>query len=619
MKLTRRSFGQAALGTMGAAALPGRLRAQENVHRSHGTSLIHETLKYPADFAHFDYVNPDAPKGGLIRIDSVGQFDSFNPFIAKGTPPGGIGVFIFDSLTTLSIDEGGTEYGLLAEWIEYPDDQSWVSFKLRDDARWHDGEPVTVEDVIFSLDILKTKGAPSYAGYYANVTGAEDLGGNVVRFNFDQAGNRELPHIVGQLSILPKHWWATRDFAESGLEPLLGSGPYRIGDYETNRYVEYVRVEDYWGKDLPVNVGAFNFDRIRIDFYLDPGATFDAFRAGQVDYRDENSAIIWAENYNFPAVKQGRVKKEEVTFEGPKAVQSFFPNLRREKFKDRRVRKALELAFDFEWARETVFFGQYARPRSYFQGTEDLMPDGPPDEAELVFLEPLRDMVPEEVFGPHYEPPVTDGSGRNRRNLREAAQLLDEAGWTVQGNTRVNAAGEALTLEFLSASEPQGRIILPYLKNLERIGVKGDFRLVDPPQYIERVFTSGDFDFDMIIYSVGNSESPGNEQRYFWGSDYAGQARTRNLAGVADPAVDTLIEQLVQTKDRESLSACCRALDRVLTWNHYTNFELFTPFDRIAYWDRFGIPDPRSPRDTVPTWKHWWFDAAKDAALKEGG
>lgn len=618
MAITRRGFGFAAAGGIGVAALPRGLRAGE-VHRSHGESLVSDELKYPPGFAHFEHSNPDAPKGGTMRLAAAQNFDSFNPYIVKGTPPLGIGL-IYDTLMTRSLDEGSTMYGLLAEWIEHPADQAWAAFRLRDEARWHDGAPVTVEDVIFSLKTLQEKGAPHFGFYYANVVEARDMGDRVVRFDFDQTGNRELPHIMGQLPILPRHWWEGRDFAESSLERPLASGPYRVGDFEVARFVEYERVPDYWGADLGVYRGAWNFDRIRYEVFLDQSAAFDAFRAGQVDFREENSAINWAQKYDFPAVRDGRIRKEEITLEGPKSIQGFAMNLRREKFRDRRVRQALALAFDFEWANETVFFGQYAQPRSYFQyaGESDLMPVAPPGPLELELLEPLRDQVPEEVFGEPFTPPETDGSGRNRRNLRRAAQLLAEAGWTVRDNVLVDAQGRPFTLEFLSASDQQGRIVLPYLANLEKLGIQGEFRVVDPPQFFQRVYQSEDFDFDMIIDGVANSESPGNEQREYWGSASAMRPGTRNLVGLQDPAVDTLIEAIIFAPDRERLAAASRALDRVLTWSYLHVMELYTPFERIAYWDRFDHPRPLSPL-YVAERERWWFDVAKDAALGDRG
>lgn len=606
MRLTRRGFGALTFGAAAWSGWPRWVRAAEDVTRVHGHSLIGE-LKYGPAFAHFDYVNPDAPTGGTARVATLGSFDSFNPFIVKGDPPTGVGL-IFEALMTPSLDEGSTHYGLLAEWEEHPADQRWVAFKLRDGARWHDGRPITVEDVIWSFETLVAKGVPNYRFYYANVTGARDLGERIVRFDFDQAGNRELPHIMGQLPVLPKHWWDGRDFEAGGLEPPLGSGPYRVGAFEPGRFVEYERVDEYWGRDLPVRVGTGNFDRLRYEVFLDGSAALDAFRGGLIDYRDENSASNWAERYDFPAVQRGEVKRAEVETEGPKRVQYLAMNLRRPKFQDVRVREALTLAFDFEWTNRTIYFSQYARPRSYFQGTEDLMPEGPPEGLELEMLEEFRDQLPPEVFGEPYAPPVTDGSGRNRDNLRRASRLLAEAGWRPgPDGTLTNEAGEPFVIEFLSAQDTQERVIGPYIANLATLGIDARFRAIDSPQYIRRVAQDPNFDFDMIIWGVANSESPGNEQREFWGSEAATRMGSRNVGGVQDPVVDALIDKIIFSEDREALAAASRALDRVLTWRRYGVIQLYTPFERIAWWDKLEHPEPFPPRDPgFPT--VWWHD-----------
>ncbi|MGB0508013.1 MAG: extracellular solute-binding protein, partial [Pikeienuella sp.] len=427
MRLTRREFTATVLA---AAIAPTPGFTSGAVHRSHGASLIGD-LKYPADFQNFEYVNPNAPKGGTAREATLSNFDSFNPFIVKGDSPQGIGA-IFDTLMTPSADRSSEEYGLLAEWIEHPDDYSWVSFKLRDEARWHDGQPITVEDVIFSLDILVTEGHPQYRFYYQNVVGGTDLGNRVVRFDFDVKNNRELPHIMGQLRILPKHWWAGREFSETSLEPMLGSGPYQIGEFEPGRFIEYERVENYWGANLAVNRGQNNFDRLRYEIFLDSSAAFEGFKSGEFDFRDENSAKIWATQYDFPAAQDGRVKLDKVALQRPQRSQILAMNLRRDKFKDRRIREALSLAYDFETLNKTVYFDQYSRVSSYFQGSPSLTPTGSPQGAELAMLEALRGQVPEEVFGPAYEPPKTKGDGRNRRQMRKAAKLLRQAGCEIR-------------------------------------------------------------------------------------------------------------------------------------------------------------------------------------------
>ncbi|MEL7463086.1 MAG: extracellular solute-binding protein [Pseudomonadota bacterium] len=613
MRLTRRDFTALSAASIAASALPGAARAEGEMIRSHGSSLI-GPLKYPPDFAHFDYVNPDAPKGGVARLATQSNFDSFNPFIVKGDSPSGIGL-IFDQLMARPQDEGSAEYGLLTEWIERPKDFSSAAFKIRPEARWHDGRPVTAADVVFTFNVLKEKGQPFYRFYYENVVDARDMGDGVVRFDFDQANNRELPQIMGQLTVLPKHWWESRAFDESSLEPMLGSGPYRIGAFETGRYIEYERVEDYWAADLPVNRGQHNIDRVRYEIFLDADAAFEGFKSGEFDFRDENSASKWAQGYDFPAVERGFVQRKEIPTEGPKRSQTFAFNLRRPKFQDRRVREAIKLAFDFERTNKAVYFEQYARPRSFFQGTPGLMAEGVPEGAELAMLDELRDMVPPEVFGEAYQPPKTDGSGRNRRQLRQAGRLLQEAGYEIKDGVLTTPEGEPFEIEFLSAQDSQARVINPFIKNLEQLGFQATLRVVDGPQYIRRVAQDPDFDFDMIIWGVSNSESPGNEQREFWGSEAATRVGARNVAGVQDPAVDALIEKIIFAADRAELEAASRALDRVLTFNHYMIMQLYTPFDRIAFWDRFGHPDPLPPRGAAfPT--VWWWDEEKAAKLE---
>ena len=613
MRITRRDFSILSLSAAAMAATRPAFAADEGVVRSHGASLTGE-LKYSADFPHFDYVNPVAPKGGTARLATQGGFDSFNPFIVKGDPPTGIGV-IFNTLMTTSLDQGSTEYGLLAEWFEHPDDFSWASFRLRDGAKWHDGTPITVADVIFSLNILLEKGHPQYKFYYANVVEAVDLGDRVVRFNFDVKDNRELPHIMGQLTILPRHWWEGRAFEESSLEPPLGSGPYKIGAFEAGRYIEYERVTDYWGADLPVNIGKYNFDIIRYEIFLDGEAAFEGFKSGEFDYRAENSASKWAQQYEFPAVKKGLVTKEKIVEEGPKRIQAFAFNMRRPQFQDRKVREAIKLAFDFERTNATVYFNQYARPNSYFQGTESLMANGAPEGIELAMLEELRGQIPDEVFGPAYEPPKTDGSGRNRRQLRAAGKLLAEAGWSIRNGALVGPDDKAFSIEFLTSSDAQSKVLNPFIKNLKTLGIDATMRVVDGPQYIRRVAQDPAFDWDMIVWGVANSESPGNEQREFWGSEAATRVGARNVGGVQDPAVDALIDKIIFAKDRAELEAASSALDRVLTWNHYMIMQLYTPYERIAYWDRFGHPDPLPPRSIgFPT--YWWWDEEKAAAVE---
>lgn len=582
--------------------------ADGHMTRSHGESLV-GSLAYPADFEKFDYANADAPKGGTARNAAIGTFDSFNPFIVKGDPATGAGL-IYDALMTPSLDESSTAYGLLAEWIEFPDDYSSVAFKLREGARWHDGKPITPQDVIFSFETLTSKGAPFYRFYYGNVEKAEDAGDNIVRFTFNQKNNRELPHIMGQLTILPEHYWKDRDFTRSSLDVPLGSGPYKIGKFEAGRFVDYERVEDYWGADLPVNIGTNNFDTLKFEYFKDPNAAFEAFKAGQLDLRLENSSINWATRYDFPAMERGDVIKAEIETAGPKVSQTFAFNTRRKKFADVRVREALALAFDFEWTNKAIFFGQYGRPTSYFQGTEDLMSGGVPEGRELEILEAHRDALPADLFDKPFEMPVSNGSGRPDRSvLRRMKALLKDAGWEAKGGKLTNADGEVLSVEFLYGSSQQERVIAPYMKNLERLGIETTLRLTDPAQYVRRV---EEYDFDMVIDRVRNSSSPGNEQRDFWGSKVADQPGGRNLSGVKDPVVDALIEGLIFAEDREDLAAHSRALDRVLLWGHYGVLELYTPTERVAWWPGKVVKPDETPSHSIG-WPTVWWSAETDA------
>ncbi|WP_366553410.1 extracellular solute-binding protein [Aquibaculum sediminis] len=577
----------------------------------HGLAM-HGDPKYPPDFTHFDYTNPDAPKGGRIRLAAQGTFDSFNPYIVRGTAASGMG-YIYETLMVSSADEPFTMYGLLAESIEVPDDRSWAIFSLNPEARWHDGQPVTVEDVIFSHEILTTEGHPAYRYYYSNIEEIEKLGKGRLRMLFSEGENLELPLIAGQMPIVPQHWWETRDFERSSLDPPLGSGPYRVADFEPGRHVTLERVEDYWGADLPVNRGQYNFDRIRYDYYLDDTVIREALKAGRVDLRQENQAKAWALDYNVPAVRDGWLIMEALEHERPTGMQGFVFNTRREIFSDPRVREALAYAFDFEWSNRNLFFSLYARTDSYFSNSE-LASSGLPDGRELEILEQYRGQVPEEVFTENFDPPSTDGSGWPRENLRAAFRLLAEAGWEVDPDTLLltnRETGEPMRFEVLLVSPAMERIVLPFQRNLRRLGIEVSVRLVDSSQYINRYRA---FDFDMIINVWGQSNSPGNEQREFWSSAAAEMSGSRNLAGVQDPVVDELIELLIAAPSREELVARTRALDRVLLWGHYVIPQYHSRVDRLLYWDKFAhpdvIPDSGFELDT------WWYDEERARRLE---
>ncbi len=581
--------------------------AAERAGPAHAIAM-HGTPKYQPGFRHFDYVNPAAPKGGTLRVAVQGTFDSFNPFIPKGNAGAGNP---YESLLASSADEPFTQYGLIAETIEVPRDRSWAVFTLRPQARWHDGKPITVDDVIWSLETLKTRGQPFFRFYYGGVAGAEQIGPRQVKFTFSDRGNRELPLIVGQLPILPKHYWESRDFEKTTLEPPLGSGPYRVTDFEPGRYVVTERVTDYWGAKLPVNVGQNNFDRIRYDYYRDDTVIRQALKAGEIDFRLENQAKAWALDYDVPAVQRGWLIKEEIRHFSPTGMQAFVYNTRRELFSDRTVREALAYAFDFEWTNRNLFFGQYARTESYFSNSE-LAAAGLPEGRELNVLDRYRERVPIELFHRPYKAPSTDGSGWPRQNLARAFALLEEAGWVVRDMKLVNEdTGAGFSFEILLVSPAFERIVLPFVRNLKRLGIDARVRLVDQSQYINRIRS---FDFDMIVSGWGASESPGNEQRSYWTSAAASSPAASNYAGVNDPVVDELVELLINAPDRKSLVARARALDRVLLFGYYVIPQWHLRMQRVLYWDKFSRPEV-TPR-TGTSIDYWWFDEAKAARLE---
>ncbi len=585
--------------------------AESGMTPSHGLSL-HGGLKYGPAFTHFDYVNPDAPKGGTVRQSAIGTFDSLNPFILRGQSAAGIGL-VYESLMTPSLDEPDADYGQIAESVEVADDISWVVFNLRPEARWHDGSPITADDVVYSFDILKTKGHPFYRAYYAAVERAEKLGPHKVKFVFRVGLNRELPKILGQLTVLPKAYYETHEFDKTTLEPPLGSGPYRIAELEPSRSITYGRIPDYWGQDLPVNRGTNNFDVIRIDYYRDRTVALEAFKAHEYDFRLENTAKVWATGYDFPAARQGFVIAEEIPHENPTGMQGFVFNTRRAIFQDRRLRRALAYAFDFEWTNANLFNGAYTRTTSYFSNSE-LAAQGLPSTEELALLEPFRDQIPDEVFTDIYQPPETDGSGNVRANLRSAKKLLEEAGWVIENGKLVHqGSGEPLEIEFLLVSPAFERIVGPLTQNLKRLGVASRIRTVDTAQYQNRL---DQFDFDIVVSSFGQSLSPGNEQLDFWGSSKADIEGSRNLIGVVDPAVDALIEAIISAPDRAALVTATRALDRVLLWGHYVIPHWHIRTFRVAYWNRFGRPKVQ-PRFGLG-FNTWWIDPDKDAALQRG-
>jgi microcin C transport system substrate-binding protein len=584
--------------------------AQAQTKPVHALSLL-DAPKYPAGFTQLDYVNINAPKGGELREDAVGSFDTLNPYIVKGDAAAGMGL-VFQQLLNSSPDDPSSEYAAIAESVEVADDLSWVAFNLNAAAMWHDGKPVTSEDVVWTFETLKEKGAPVYRFYYAAVQKAEAQGPRKVKFTFSGPPNRELPQIIGQLPILPKHWWATRDFEKTTLEAPLGSGPYRVAVVDAPRSITYERVKDWWAKDLPVNRGRYNFDRIRYDYYRDTSVTLEAFKAGQYDIRSENVARNWATAYDFPAVRDGRVIKREFEHSRPAGMQAFVFNTRREKFADPRLREALGYAFDFEWSNKNLFFSQYRRTSSFFQNSE-FAARGLPSPEELKHLEPVRAQVPPQVFTTEFTVPAYDGSGNIRDGLRRANELLRAAGFTVKDGKLLGKDGKPLEIEVLNVQPDFERVIQPVLRNLERLGVKGTIRTVDSAQYQERVRA---YDFDIMVGGWGQSDSPGNEQREYWSTAAAERRGGRNTAGIRNPAIDRLIEDVVAAPTRKDLVAATRALDRVLLWNFYVIPMYYGPVDRVAWWDRFGLPagNPGYGPDIYS----WWIDPARDAVLRRG-
>jgi microcin C transport system substrate-binding protein len=581
----------------------------------HGLSLM-GSPKYPADFKHFNYVNPNAPKGGLVRLGQDGTFDTLNFVIPRGTAAAGI-TLIYDTLMTSALDEVATEYGLLAEAVSHPPDWSSVTYRLRKEARWHDGKPVTPEDVVWSFETI-TKLNPSQGYYYRHVKKSEKTGDREVTFTFDGPGNRELPQIVGQLSILPKHYWTgsdaqgrQRDINSGTLEPPLGSGPYRIKNIVAGRTIAYERVPDYWGAKIPAKVGKDNFDEIRFEYFRDETVELEAFKADQYDFRVESSARSWATAYDFPAQREGRVVLETFPERARGVMQAFVPNLRRDKFKDPRVRLALRYALDVEDMNRTLFFGQYKPIDSYFSGTE-LASSKLPNGKELEILETVRGKVPAEVFTKEFKNPVGGSEDARRANLREATRLLREAGFEVRDRKLVNTkTGEPFTIDFLLVSPAFERVVLFYKPALERLGIEVTMRVVDSSQYVNRLRAR---DFDVVVAGWGQSLSPGNEQLDFWGSEAADREGSRNYGGIKDPAVDEIIKRVIFATDREELKAATWALDRVLLWNHFVVPTWTIDSTRTARWDRYGRPG------TLPEYSYgfpdiWWFDKTRAAKV----
>lgn len=589
----------------------------QKIITSHGLSTFGD-LKYPADFKHFDYVNPEAPKGGIMKFRGTGAsqtFDSLNAFILKGEPAQGLGL-LYDSLLSGAPDEPDASYGLVASSLEYPEDRSWVIFNMRPEATFSDGVPITAEDVIFTYHALYEKGAPSYKISLKDIASVEALDPHRVKFTFKPGvATRDLPALVGGLSILPKHYYDTVDFAASTMTPPVGSGQYVVADAQPGRSIRYCRNPNYWGKDLPVNVGSSNFDCYVYEYYADSNAAFEAFKVGDYQFHQEFYSALWATAYDFPALKKGWVKREELADNTPSGTQGFWFNTRREKFKDPRVREAIALMFNFEWTNETLFYGLYNRTDSFFENSP-MQAEGLPEGEELALLEQFRDQLPPEIFTePAYSPPVSGKNQVDRSALRRASKLLDEAGWPVgTDGLRRNAAGETLSVEFIDDSTSFERVLNPYVANLRRIGVDARFARIDAAQMQQR---QKDFDYDLIPGRFAMSISPSIELREIFTSEAATAKGSANLAGVADPVVDALVEKVIQATTREELDTRTRALDRVLRSKQIWVPNWYSGKYLIAYWDVYGQPPKQPPFSRGDGL--WWSDTAKIGRLTAEG
>ncbi|EWY39206.1 hypothetical protein N825_07700 [Skermanella stibiiresistens SB22] len=567
------------------------------------------------DMPHWPYANPDAPKGGSVVLGAYGGYDSLNTYILRGQAPAGIGL-ISDGLMTGSGDELSSAYGLIAASAEYPEDKSWVIFNLRPEARWQDGQPITADDFKFAFDTIKEHGRPFLQSFYEDVTGVEVLDPQRLKFSFKTRNSMKPLLTVASSSPLPRHWWTAegRDITKTTLEPILGSGAYRIKAVDPGRSITYERVADYWAADLQVNKGLNNIDQIRYDYYLDDTVLIEAFMSGRVDFRQENRAQRWNQSYDIPAVKDGSMIKRAVPDQTPRGTQGYIFNLRRPQFQDVRVREAINLLYDFEAIQRTLLFGEYRQVKSWFPNSE-FGASGPPDQAELAILEKYKDKVRPEVMTKAYEPPLTDGSGNIRSNLREALRLFKEAGWELRNNRLVNSAGEQMRMEMLLVSPSLVRVTEPFVQNAKRAGIDASIRVVDTSQYQVRI---DDFDYDLLSVALNFFPPPGAEQRSYFGSAAAGLRGSANLAGIKDPVADGLIEELIAAKDLDTLATTNRALDRVLSWGWYQIPQWYNDETWLVYWNKFGHPETQA-KYTIGFPTTWWVDTGKQASARKPG
>jgi microcin C transport system substrate-binding protein len=614
-RLTRRTALKLASGAA-AAPLIASIPAFAQAGRVHGLSIFGD-LKYPAGFSHFDYVNPDAPKGGRFVFQvpnwtynqNPQTFNTMNSFVSKSDAPPRMEM-TFDTLMVRAVDEPDSLYGLVAEAIEVSEYGNELRFFLRRQARFHDGSPLTAKDVAFSFNILKTEGHPSISLSLKDMVSAEAVGDHEIVVSLSGRQSSALKLSIGALPIFSATYYDGRDFADSTMEPPLGSGPYRVGDFEAGRFIEYERVEDYWARDLPAMRGMNNFDIIRVEFFRDRTTGFEAFKKGDITFRQEFTSKVWATEYVFPAILDGRAKKMLVPAEKRPSLQSWYINTRREKFADPRTREAIGLAFDFEWVNKNLFYGLYSRSGSFFEKSV-YAADGMPSAEELVLLEPWRDQLPRAVFEEPYRPPVSDGSGRDRTHLRKAVRLLGEAGWARKGSKLVNSQGEPLSVEFLIRSPTFERVLGKYVEALRSIGVEAMIRLVDPAQYQTR---QNDFDFDIISAAFSLSATPMEELKPSLTSEAADIPGSHNFAAIREPVVDALIDKALAAPDRQTHRTALRAIDRVLRAKHYVIPEWFSTDHRVALWDMFGAPEIK-PDYAFPVETTWWYDSDKAARI----
>jgi microcin C transport system substrate-binding protein len=583
-------------------------------HKGHAIAL-HGKPKYASNFTHFDYTNPYAPKKGSIKLAAQGTYDSLNQFIAKGNAATEIGL-IYDTLTVQSADEPFTQYGLVARTIEWPDDRTWIKYQLRPEARFHDGAPMSALDVKFTFEQLMEKGSPTFKSLYSDVTEVIVIGTYTIKFKFKNGHNRELMLLIGQLPVLPKHYWSKRDLSKSTLDIPLGSSAYKIKSIDIGKNIVFERVKNYWGRNLPVNKGRYNFDEIRYDYYRDSTILLEALKAGSYDFRLENVSKQWATGYDGTPFQKGWLKKENLKHENPTGMQCFMLNMRNPLFSDIRIRKALNYAFDYEWTNNTLFYGAYKRNYSFFTNSE-LASLGIPSEDELELLEPLKDELPASVFTEPNWLPVTNGTGNNREQLKKAKKLLEEAGWFVKDNVLTNSNGDIFAFQFLVYDPSFERIINPFIKGLKKLGIQASVRRVEVSQYINQI---RNFDFDIITYSYSQSTTPGNELIQYWHSSTADTPASLNMAGIKNPAIDNLITNVIESENREDLIVATKALDRAMLHNWYVIPQWHIDSHRIAYWDKFSRPNvgPKYDPSYDISLFTWWIDDKKLKQLPKG-